>query len=364
MSIVVQRIAVAAPHSWAGKLVGVIAVVSTLLTTSRAAAQLPSTAVSKARVVLNSGRTLRVVEDAALLRLLSLDTITVRDGDILKSLLLERGVRPDGNALAYTYTLNPAIRHADSLQVGQMLVLPRADAGLLMAESRNARLAVLVAADEKASVRATATQAQKRLEELSAVLTAQQRAMLVGERVQQQLAELSQLPESHPSFTPEVVAQLGSHATAIAEAMESLAAGVREGESLARIQEALSEVEREGGELQKCYQRGASCALTIVVHPRSDGSSEAVPNLRLYYAAKLWLNSPRCANRMTAACATAFRLSSPKHQTELTLGGKFRVWAVRDGQPVSCDLPIEPTPDGGREFDLTIPVRFDQSTCR
>jgi hypothetical protein len=50
--------------------------------------------------------------------------LTVHRGDDVKSLLLDRGIRPDGHAIAWFYQRNPQVRNADSLTVGSSVVLP------------------------------------------------------------------------------------------------------------------------------------------------------------------------------------------------------------------------------------------------
>ena len=57
---------------------------------------------------------------------LMLESVTIEEGTTLKTLLRERSVLADGNALATVYYLNPALRSVDEIKAGESLVLPRA----------------------------------------------------------------------------------------------------------------------------------------------------------------------------------------------------------------------------------------------
>lgn len=293
------------------------------------------------------------------------DTVrtTARSGETVKQLVGARGVVPDAGALAWVYTFNPTLSHADTLAAGTSLLLPRVtdrlreDAGAApgdrfvlemepkLREEVSAEIALFRNLQED-----TRAQLGRRDDATEAVLSTLDTVAVILERT-----ELDGAAASAP-----VLAVLRSRA---ADARNLAFDVYREKSATPEMASVASELAADVADVRQVVASAANPMIEIVVRSiRMPGRADVL-DVELHLLGANEARRPPCdAEPRMGPCRPSFADPDPPlFRARVRRSGGYVAWATRDGRRVSCDTPVVPleSPTGS----VVVRIPFDPVEC-
>ena len=276
------------------------------------------------------------------------ESVTVRPGSRVVSLLAENGIRQDAQALALIYDLNPKIEDIGQIQAGQKLTLPSIEgsSSLELALRNGYRVELLRNLPEFQVVQTRADEFQQlettlvglRLDrfnsprdkaEVTEMLSETRKAMNEIKDLEKNVVNLKVLKQASAD-----AAFVLHRVSAVVESGRPISVA-----DLAQIKNSAENLQALGQEVKS---RDSGLVLTKI-NTESASSGEPVKQLRVFYA-------PIADPNQKQECS---ELSSPL--TEAIARGDYIFWAMRGNEKVSEDKPRQ-IRKATREIALDIPI--------
>jgi hypothetical protein len=276
-----------------------------------------------------------------------LEAVTVRRGDYVVSLLANKGVRQDTEALALIYDLNPQIEDIRQIQAGQKLILPSIEGSRSLEHALRTgyRVELLRNLAEAQGVKVKADEFQQLETTVDRLAIDRFDSPGVKTEVTNALSEtrkaLDAIKSSDHIVSKKVLKQANADAGFILKTLMAMVGSGRilSGLDVDQIKESAENLQAVGQEVTS----GGSGLVLTQINTKSVSTGDPVRELTVFYA-------PKADRGAKTECS---QLSTPL--TEAIARGHYVFWAMRGSDKVSDDKERTIRKDT-RNIPLDIPV--------
>jgi hypothetical protein len=251
------------------------------------------------------------------------EQVVLRTDDKIPDLLEASGIKPDVNALALIYDLNPDIDDIRFVTPGTPLVLPRVEGDLYyqMATNKGYRVTLLGDTSVLETVTTHESELKKVVERIANIdasrFSRREDKEALIKTIEKARLSLGLIGSNRYAVSRRVLKQSALEAASLTS---SVSRALNSGGSLSH--EFIAEAERDSQSLQvksESLQTGGSAQARVEVQTIKDinGKAEPVPLLRIFYAPELDLKS-----------VGKYRSPSTPTSEALPVGGRFTFWAA------------------------------------